>query len=439
MLSAAGRRYGKSLSSLAFAFLLVFTFNAANVSGQTPARKPTIQEESKVLPYTLPDPLKMENGETVLDAKTWREKRRPELMQLFEREVYGKIPIGKPENLRFVLREEKSEALGGKATRLRVGVLFDGRDAGPGMELLVYLPNKAKGPVPVFLGLNFEGNYTTTADPDLPLPMHWVPGPKSSDHRAKEANRGKQASRWQYEYAIDHGYGVATACYGEVEADDPELAKAGVHQLAPAKGGSDWGSLAAWGWALSRAFDYLETNSRVDSKRIILMGHSRLGKAALWAGARDERFALVISNDSGAGGAALSRRIYGETVANLTTSFPHWFCPEFQKYADHEELCPVDQHELIALIAPRPVLINSATEDLWADPKGEFLAAAGADPVYRLLGTDGISTKDWPEPSRILLSRIGYFLRPGKHDVTREDWEAYIAFADHHLKENHGK
>lgn len=396
-----------------------------------------IEDESKVPPYTLPDPLICQDGTPVKDAKTWLEKRRPELMRLFETEVYGKTLLGRPERMRWVTLEEKKDARGGKATRSRIAVLFDGREDGPRMEMLVYLPNDAKGPVPIFLGLNFEGNYATTTEKDIPLPTYWLnnaPEFGVTNHAAVESARGHESGRWQYDYALEHGYGVATAGYCEIDPDFDDGFTNGVHVLARPQGPGDWGSIGAWAWGLSRAMDVLQTLPRVDSRRVVAMGHSRLGKTVLWAGAQDNRFAAIISNDSGAGGAALSKRIFGERIENLNKTFPHWFCKNYARYNGKEELCPIDQHELIALLAPRPVLINSATEDLWADPKGEFLSGVAAAPVYRLLGTDGIARQDWPAPGELVASRISYFLRPGKHDVTLEDWKAYVAFADRQLK-----
>ena len=417
-----------------FESLLPGLFLATAVFAQRPG---VIEDEAKVPPYTLPDPLVCQDGSPVKDASMWREKRRPELLRLFETQVYGKTLLGRPAEMRFVVREADKDTRGGKATRSRVAVLFNGREDGPQMELLIYLPKVVPGPVPVFLGLNFDGNYATTTEPDLPLPRHWVSNNKNlgiTNHLAVEAGRGAESSRWQYDCALEHGYGVATACYGEVDPDYYDGFTNGVHVLAPPQSPGDWGAIGAWAWGLSRAMDYLQTNPRVDAKRVAVMGHSRLGKTALWAGAQDERFPVVISNDSGAGGAALSRRIFGERIEHLNQNFPHWFCKNYAQYNGKEDLCPVDQHELLALIAPRAVLIHSATEDLWADPKGEFLSGVAAAPVYRLLGTDGIAQHEWPEPRKLLTSRIGYYLRPGKHDVTLEDWKAYVAFADRHLK-----
>lgn len=398
-------------------------------------KKETIKEEAKVPPYTLPDPLLCLDGARVADAGGWRAKRRPELLKLFESEIYGRTLLDKPDHLKFVVREEKKDARGGKATRLRVGVLFEGKEDGRQMELLVYLPNKAQGPVPVFFGLNFDGNYVVTDDSDVPVPKHFVNGlfnNKVDKNVGTEAGRGSHKDMWQCDYVLEHGYGLVTACYCEIEADARGHEKEGPRGLGPEMGPGDWGMIGSWAWGISRGMDYLETNPRIDAKRVALIGFSRIGKAALWAGAQDERFALVVSNCSGGGGAALSKRIFGETVANLAGGV--WFCENFKKYANQEEAMPVDQHELLALIAPRPLLLTSATEDLWSDPKGEFLSAVAADPVYRLLGTDGIAQKDWPEAGNLLDSTIGYFLRKGGHDVTFEDWKAMVVFADKHLK-----
>lgn len=388
-------------------------------------------------PYSLPDPLIMQDGTPVTSAKMWRDKRRPELLRLFENEIYGKTLVGRPNNLRFVLREEKKDARDGKATRLRVGILFEGTETGRQMELLVYLPNQLKGRVPMFLGLNFDGNYTTTTEPDIPLPTHWANGlfeNRPPEHKPTEAGRGIHSYMFPYDLILSRGYGFATACYGEVEPDVKDHWKDGPRSLGPQPGAHDWGAIGAWSWALSRALDYLGTNRRVDKKRVAVFGFSRLGKTAMWTGARDPRFALVVSQNSGKGGVSLSKRLVGEPVEHLSGALGHWFAPDYAKYAHNEAALPVDGHELASLIAPRPLLILSGLEDKWSDPEGEFLGGANADTVYRLLDTDGISTKLWPAPQTLINSTIGYYLRPGKHDVTLEDWQATLDFADKHLR-----
>ncbi|MBN8248677.1 MAG: acetylxylan esterase, partial [Verrucomicrobia bacterium] len=368
--------------------------------------------------------------------------RRLELLDQFSDHVYGRTPSNLPRRKAAVLSIERN-ALGGLATRKLVRIPLTRKDSGPYLDLLEYLPNGATGPVPVFLGYNFDGNHTVTADPAVPLPRGWVPNrPKSgiTDNRPQETSRGGAASAWPIETILGRGYGFATLYYGDVEADFDGGWKDGLRG-AVARGGTnhvfrpgEWGAIGAWAWGLSRAVDYLRTDAGVDGRRIAVIGHSRLGKTALWAGAQDERIALVIANESGEGGAALARRWFGETVQRINTSFPHWFCGNFRNYNTNVASLPVDQHELIALCAPRPVYVGSAEDDRWADPRGEFLSLVGAEPVYALYGMKGVGLTDMPPLNTSVGDTLGYHIRTGPHALTVVDWNHYLDFADRHLK-----
>ncbi len=317
---------------------------------------PAMSEPSEVKTLPLPNPLVFQNGKPVKSAQAWR-VRREELLHLFESEIYGKALLGKPKDLRFVVREEKQNAREGRATRLRVGILFEGTETGRQMELLVYLPNQVKGKVPLFLGLNFDGNFATTNETDIPLPSHYVNGlfkNRPADHKAHEDARGIHAYMFPYDEILERGYGFATACYGEVEPDVKNSWQQGPRGLTAQPGPHDWGAIGAWAWALSRAMDYLETNQRVDKKRVALFGFSRLGKTAMWAGAQDERFAMIISQNSGKGGVSLSKRLTGEPVKHLAQDLGHWFAPAYANYADNEAALSVDGHEMAALNRAAP-------------------------------------------------------------------------------------
>lgn len=391
-------------------------------------------DESKVPDYTLPDPLAA--GEVVAeDTATWKNTVRPATLALFEREVYGSVPEREEAlQMSFTLAGEVDDACGGKAVRREYLLRFDHPES-PEIRVLVYLPKGAEK-VSAFMGLNFRGNQIVEDDPRITLETGFVlGGKKEGDNTAfAEKNRGTGSDRWPAELVTSRGYALVTACCGNIDPDYDDGFGNGVHAMFPKPQAHEWGSITAWAWGLSRMLDALAEVPEIDESRVAVLGHSRLGKTALWAGSRDERFAMVISNNSGCGGAALSKRAFGETVGRINDRFPHWFNDNFVAYNENEGALPVDQHQLVALVAPRPVYAASATGDRWADPVGEFLALKNAAPVYRLFAEEPFGVAEMPDPGKSVGNLMGYHLRHGKHDITPEDWGHYLDFADRWLK-----
>lgn len=404
-------------------------------------RQDVISDESKVPEYQLPDVLTRFNGGKIKSEKAWFKKQRPEILKLFTEEVYGKVP-GELGIAEVKVWETSDHALNGLARRKQLSLFFQKGEQSLEVNVLMYLP-KTSQKVPVFLAYNFTGNHAVFNDPAIRLTESWVannPSVGIINNKVTEQSRATADSRWPVEDIIKAGYGLVTIYYGDVDPDKDDFSD-GIHpffykegQTNP--GSNEWGSIAAWAWGLSRTMDYLEQEPLVDSKKVAVLGHSRLGKAALWAGATDQRFAMVISNESGCGGAALSRRIYGETVQIINNGFPHWFCDNFLKYNENEASLPVDQHMLLALIAPRPLYVASAEGDQWADPRGEFLSAKYASAVYELLGKEGLPAKEMPAVNQPVMGTIGYHIRSGIHDLTPYDWQQYLKFADKHFGKN---
>ncbi len=413
-------------------FILFFTWQFS--FGQFHVEFVPNYDESKVPDFELPDPLRTFKGRKIRNQRRWEKRGRPELLDFFTNNVYGKIP-GELTISEVEIMEQSNHALNGKARRKQVDLLFKKDDRQLHFTILIYLP-KTDDKVPLFAGYNFYGNHTITDDVNVIISEAWSrdnPSFGIVHNQLTEQSRGVRVNRWPIEKIIDAGMGLATIYYGEVDPDKDDFSD-GVHpffytdrQQRPAA--NEWGSISAWAWGLSRAMDYFETDKEIDESKVIVFGHSRLGKTSIWAGVKDQRFAAVISNNSVCGGAALSKRQFGETVGRINSSFPHWFCKNFRNYNRNEEALPVDQHELIALIAPRPVYIASAEEDKWADPKGEFLSAYYATPVYKLYGKKGMPSKEMPAINQPVQNTVGYHIRSGGHDVTDYDWEQYIKWA----------
>jgi len=396
---------------------------------------PVNYDEAKVGTYTLPDPLVMSDGKPVRDAKTWEKRRRPEIVSIFEKQQFGVAP-GRPKDESFEVIEKATAALDGKAIRRRVDVHLSSDKTAPVIHLVEYLPVAAKKPVPLLLNISFSAASNTVDDPGLPEGQIWDPKTKAKI----PASQGRAFGKIDVGVLLDAGFGVATFYYGDVEPDYAEGFSQGIRRfyLKPgqtARGPEDWGSIAAWAWGMSRVEDYMETDKDVDATRVAIHGVSRLGKTVMWAGAHDERFAAVIASCSGEGGAALSHRDYGETIGHLTapSRFPYQFAENYGKWAGFPDRAPMDANMLAALVAPRPLLLQTGTTDFWSDPKGEFLTAVAVGPVYKLLGKSDLGTQTWPEAKMPVLHDIGYYMHDGGHGMVPGDWEVYVEFLTAHL------
>ena len=419
----------------ALAFLLMTASALAVDSFPDPAQLPIRTD--------APDPLTLLDGRRVTTAAQWKSERAPELKALFQHYEYGTFPA--PAKVEGALDREDKAALGGKAT-LREITLALAHPEGATIHLLLVIPNVRPRPVAVFLGLNFRGNQALVADPLVRIPE----GLKAKSGETLEQSRGTEIDTWALDQSIDRGYAVATFWNGDVVPDDKEAAEAALAKLRPAghadRQAEDCATIAAWAWCLQRAVDYLVNVPELDARRIALVGHSRNGKTAMLAGAFDDRVAMVVPSQAGCGGTAPCRvskelseprengRSIVETVQRINTSFPHWFCGNFKAFDQEPARLPFDQNCLIALCAPRPVLLSCATEDRWANPPGQFAMLHAADPAYRLLCGEGIDAAEMPEEGKLITTRLGYYIRPGKHSMTRGDWKVWLDYADGWMK-----
>ena len=370
-------------------------------------------DEAKVPEYTLPDPLNSLAAKKISNKKEWEKTRKPEILRLFEDNIFGQLPKDY-DKIKFTTIHEDSNSMNGKAHLKEVLIEVFRINKSIKIKLVVFIPKNAPKPVPAFLLINNRPRENT--DP----------------------SRRHKSEFWPAEEVINNGYAIAAIQVSDMAPDDPKLFMNGALQLYPEQLAADNGmrTIGAWAWGASRVMDYFEKEPLVDETKVAIVGHSRGGKASLWAAAQDQRFALCISNCSGSTGAKLARRQFGERIRRINTSFPHWFTPNYKKFNDKEDLLPVDQHMLIALAAPRPVYATNASEDLWADPTGTFLSLKHAEKVYRLYGLQsGLPEAPPAINTAIIESPLAYHNREGIHDLTVFDWKNFIKFADYHFRE----
>lgn len=429
---------GKANHAILVSLLIQFCISSVCMSQEV---RPPNYDESIASRFELPSVLAGPNGKSIESKDQWPAHRKY-LVELFAREEYGFAPTD-PVTIRTEVFDDGIANLGGqlnpKIRRRQIAVFLERKGKQVRVDMALWSP-KDRAKAPCFIGLNFRGNQSTCDDPSIRLTTSWCDNrnPGVVDNKATQESRSNQSMRWPISQIVESGYAVATAHYSDIDPDFDDNFENGVHALFPEhridqEHPDRWGSIAAWAWGMSRLADVLEKLEGVDPQGLMCVGHSRLGKTALWAGVTDERFQVVISNNSGCGGAALSKRVYGESVARINTSFPHWFNRNFRKYNDKEELLQFDQHQLIAAIAPRPVYIASASEDKWADPLGELLAGYHASAAYSLLGKKGLGIKELPVVNTpVADGAIGYHLRKGEHDMLLYDWQEFMAFAKRH-------
>lgn len=388
-----------------FKILIAFSLIIINAYAQN-------YDETKVPAYTLPDMLKTTNNVLIKNKSEWEKVRRPEILTVFENNVYGQMPKTY-DSIQFSTVNEKADAMQGKARLKEVLIKVFKNDTSVKINVVLFLPVNLKQKAPVFLLIN------------------------NRDKNNTDAARTTKSDFWPAEMVIDSGYAIAAFHISDVAPDYKDSFQNGALQLYLDQLQADNGmkAIGAWAWGASRVMDYLVQDSDINAKKIAVVGHSRGGKAALWAAAQDQRFAMCISNCSGNTGAALSRRRFGETVSRINDHFPWWFCNNYKKYNDNEDSLPVDQHMLISLIAPRPLYTTNATKDLWADPKGSYLSLVNAAKVFALYGLQ-VPLPPAPPPvnSPIIKSFLGYHIREGIHDMTLYDWTQFINFANYHYK-----
>ncbi len=393
------------------------------------AKSKTNYDESKVPNYILPELFTCNDGTKVTTAQEWESRRRPEIMEFFSKSVYGQTPEGELK-VKYKVVAKDRKALDGKATMQQVMFTFSNGKMIQRALALVYYPNsRKKTGAPVFIGYNFKGNHGASHDPKVLYSPYFD---TISNRKSELLQRGVQSERWPMEQIIDRGYAAVTMCYHDIYPDREDGAKSSLMRLLPSTEDekSRWQAIGVWAYGLSSIADWVEQQPWANREQMCVIGHSRQGKAALWAGVQDERFKVVISNNSGCGGAALSKRVFGESIRFITKRFPHWFCKDFTKYSEREAELPFDQHQLLALVAPRYLYVASASLDRWADPKGEYLSTYHASPLYKLYGMKGLESEQMPKIGEPIMNDVGYHIREGKHNITPYDWGHYLDFCD---------